>query len=398
MILKDAPNIRNDVYVRVNRIYLALEKTFAMNVLIEDLTSSGEGVGTLEGKKVFVDGALPSELVEIEITTSKKRYSKAKLLKIVKPSSARVDPICPLFGSCGGCQLMHLSYEEQLIWKRRRVKEALQRIGGLEVEVAACNPSPDQLGYRNKIHLHEGGFYKRHSHDIVQVERCYIHNPIGEKALKRVQNAREAIIRTSLATEEVLLVVDGKSSCDFITETLGDLKFKIRGGDFFQVNPKQAVQLYQKAIDCAELKSSARVLDGYCGVGCLSLFAAKEASEVVGIEVAKKAVQSAEENARLNGITNTQFICGKFEERLPHLGKFDVVFLNPPRGGVDPQVVQTLLAHPPQKLIYISCDPATLSRDLKVLQAGFSIKGVFPFDMFPQTVHVETLVNLDRLA
>jgi 23S rRNA (uracil1939-C5)-methyltransferase len=369
-----------------------------MKVVIEDLTSSGEGVGTLEGKKVFVDEALPTELVEIEITESKKRYSKATIMKMVKPSSARVDPICPLFGECGGCQLMHLSYDKQIEWKADRVSAALKRLGGIEAEVAPCTPSPDQLGYRNKIHLHQGGFYKRHSHDIVSIERCYIHNPIGEKALTEVQHANEAIIRTSLSEERVMIVVDGKPSCEFITETLGDLRFKIRAGDFFQVNPKQATQLYQKAIDLAQITRSTRVLDGYCGVGTLSLFAAQKAGEVVGIEVAKNAVESARENAQLNGITNIQFSIGKFEDKLPHIGEFDVVFLNPPRGGVDPRVIETLLAHPPQKLIYISCDPGTLSRDLKALQSGFAIEGVFPFDMFPQTVHVETLVNLNRLG
>lgn len=363
-------------------------------MIIEDLTSSGEGVGTLEGKKVFVDGALPGEQVEIEVTEVKKRYLKAKLLKVTNPSPARVSPICPLFGICGGCQLMHLSYSEQLNWKRKRVSDALKRIGGLDVMVEPCAPSPDQLGYRNKVHLHQGGYHKRHSHEIVPIDRCYIHNPIGEKMLPLAKNSGEAIIKTALASGEVLVEIDGRSNLPFITEQLGPLRFKIGPRDFFQVNPKQAYQLYQKAIGCAKLDRSTRVLDAYCGVGCLSLFAALEAKEVLGIEIEESAVISARENGKLNGISNASFTCGRVEKQLPKLGSFDTIFLNPPRGGVEPQVIATLLKHPPQRLIYISCDPATLARDLKLLQGGFIIEKAFPFDMFPQTVHVETLVEL----
>lgn len=356
-------------------------------MIIEDLTSTGEGVGTIEGKKVFVDGALPGETVEIEVLEDRKRFSKAKLLRIVKPSKHRVDPICPLFGTCGGCQIMHLEYPEQLNWKRKRVADALRRIGSLDVEVAECTPSPDQLGYRNKIHLHQGGLHKRHTHDIVSVDKCYILNPLGNKSLP--QTANEAIIRT--ANGEVLVELDGKSNRPYIIEHLGHLRFKIGPRDFFQVNSKQALQLYQKAVQCAQ---PGRVLDAYCGVGCLSLFASKQAKEVLGIEIEKSAVESAEENAKLNGITNVTFKCGKVEKLLPKLGSFDTIFLNPPRAGVEPEVISSLLKHPPKRLIYISCDPATLARDLKLLKTKFIIEEVVPFDMFPQTIHVETLINL----
>jgi len=365
-------------------------------LIIEDITSEGDGVGTLDGKKIFVDGALPTEEVEMEITESKKRFSKAKLLKIHKHSKDRVTPICPLFGTCGGCQIMHLAYPAQLKWKRARIKNALKRLGGIEVDVAPCTPSPDSLGYRNKIHLHNGGFYKKNSHEVVPVEKCYIHNPIGEKALPLTKGAKEAVIKTSLDTGEVLLVIDGRGDRPFITEKLGDLRFKIRSKDFFQVNPKQAAQLYEKAIHCAQLDDSMRVLDAYSGVGTLSLFAAQKAKEVIGIEIVRSAVKSAYENAELNGISNVEFRFGKVENELPKLGAFDVIFLNPPRGGVDESVLQTLIKHPPKRLLYISCDPATLSRDLKILQEKFVIEGVFPFDMFPQTVHVETLVSLNK--
>ncbi|MBS0629294.1 MAG: class I SAM-dependent RNA methyltransferase [Verrucomicrobia bacterium] len=354
-------------------------------MIIEDLTSSGEGVGSIEGKKVFVDGALPKEEVEVEVTENRKRFAKAKLLRIVRASPDRVDPICPLFGTCGGCQIMHLSYAEQLKWKRKRVQDALKRIGGLEIAVDECIPSPDQLGYRNKIHLHQGGLHKRHSHEVVPVERCYIFNGTLEPA----KNAHEAIIRT--AQEELLVEIDGVSNRPFIIEQLGALKFKIGPRDFFQVNPKQAFQLFQRAVQVAE---SGAMLDAYCGVGTLSLFAAQKGNKVLGIEVMESAVESARENAKLNGIENVAFKCGRVEKLLPKLGKFETIFLNPPRGGVEPEVIAALLQSPPKRLIYISCDPATLARDLKALQPHFVIESVTPFDMFPQTIHVETLVNL----
>lgn len=361
---------------------------------IEDLTSEGEGVGSIEGKKVFVEGALPGEEVEIKLTENRKRFAKAKLVRIIERSPDRVDPICPLFGVCGGCQLMHLSYAEQLNWKRKRVGDALSRIGGLSVAVAECVASPDQLGYRNKIHLHHGGLHKRHSHEVVLVERCYIHNDLGEKRLAEVKNCREAVIRTALQTKEVLVEADGKANRPFIIEQLGDLRFKIGPRDFFQVNPKQALQLYRKAIACARLGPESRVLDAYCGVGTLSLFAARQAKEVLGIEAVESAVDSARENGRLNGVDNVVFKQGLVEKMVGELAGFDAIFLNPPRGGVDSAVIEALLKSPPKRLIYISCDPATLARDLKALGDKFVIEDVIPFDMFPQTIHVETLVNL----
>jgi len=367
-----------------------------IQLTIEDLASSGEGVGTVEGKKVFIDGALPGERVHAEVTLSKKRYSKAKLLRIENASPYRVNPICPLFGLCGGCQIMHLSYPEQLAWKQRRVANALRRIGGLDIEVAPCEASPKDLEYRNKIVLEKGGFHKRHSHEIVPIPRCYIHNSLGEKALAQTAGTQKATIRTSFASQEVMIIKDGKANRDFIIERLGPLQFKIRPKDFFQINPLQAVRLYEKAVELAQLSMTTRVLDAYCGVGCLSLFAALKAKEVVGIETGRTAIKSAKENALLNTISNAQFICGAVEQFLPKLGLFDTVFLNPPREGVAPKVIEALLTHSPNRLLYISCDPATLSRDLKALKEAFHIEKVIPFDMFPQTVHVETVVVLNK--
>lgn len=358
-----------------------------MQVEITDLSSSGEGVGHVDGMAVFVDGALPGERVELKGLVKRKRFAKAQLERVVKASSDRVKPVCPLFGTCGGCQIMHLDYEAQLRFKRNRVLEALRRIGGFDVEVEACLPSPRQLGYRNKIHLHHGGFYKKHSHETVKVDRCYIHNDIGERVLPSVQGAKEAIVKTSFADGQVMQIVDGVSDRQVIYETLGDLRFEIGPRDFFQINPEQALNLYEVAIEFAGIQKDDHVLDAYCGVGCLALFASKVAKSVHGIESGRQAIVRAKKNAELNGIKNVTFECGHVEQSDLTC---DVLFINPPRGGLEKGVIDKINA---RRCVYISCDPATLARDLKKL-SGYRLVKVKQLDMFPQTMHVETVCLL----
>ncbi len=361
---------------------------------IVDLTSSGEGVARQDGKAIFIDGALPGETVEAEIIQSKKRFSKARLSTILEPSSHRVEPICPLFGTCGGCQIMHLAYPAQLKWKTSRLQNTLQRIAKINTPVQPTIASPDQLYYRHKIQLHNGGFYKRQTHTTVPISKCYIHNQAGDAELAQVKNCREATIRTSSTTKETLLICNGKPNKTHITEKLLGLTFQISPHDFFQINPRQASQLYEKALQLANLTSKSRVLDAYCGVGTLTLLAAQKSQEVIGVESGRTAIQNARKNAELNNITNAAFYCDLVENKIASLGTFDTVFLNPPRDGLDPKILQELLQNPPQTLIYISCDPATLARDLSQLHSTFDIDYVQPFDLFPQTSHVETLVQL----
>ncbi len=359
-----------------------------MQVEITDLSASGSGVGHVGGMAVFVDGALPGEVVEVGQLEKKKRFARADLVRVVKAGEDRVTPVCPLFGTCGGCQAMHMSYEAQLAFKRRRVEEALRRIGGCDVEVAECLGSEKQLHYRNKIHLHRGGFYKRHSHEVVQVEKCFIHNEMGEKRLGEARAAKEAVIKTSIADGEVMVIADGKAiDRKVIYETLGDLRFEIGPRDFFQINSWQALKLYLTAVEFAGFKGDEQVIDAYCGVGCLSLFAAREAKSVHGIESGRAAIDRARKNAKLNNIENVSFECAHVEDRALDC---DVLFLNPPRDGLDEGVINKVQA---KRCVYISCDPATLARDVKRL--GYRVVKVQPIDLFPQTVHVETVCLLE---
>lgn len=424
-----------------------------INLKITSMSSSGEGIGSLEGLKVFVDGALPGETVLAKISQRKKKYAKAQLLKILSPSDARIQPHCPLFNACGGCQIMHLQYPAQLMLKQERVIDAFQRIGGFQTaKVLPCLPSPLSLGYRNKIQLpvvwehgkKKLGLYKKKSHEIIPLKRCMIQCSGGEEILSiisdrlTIPSVKYVLIRNAIFNEQalVIFVTNGKFSKElklfaeelmeansliqgvvenvntrndnvilgstfrllvgkpFIYETLLNKTFKISPSAFFQVNPGQAENLYQKALDLAEIKPHEVVVDAYCGVGTLALFAADKAHHVYGIEPISQAIANANENARINTAENCTFVCAKAEDYIQQIENLDVVFLNPPRGGCAPEMLDALLDKKPKRIVYISCDPATLARDLKILSGRYTIDQIQPLDMFPQTMHVETIVRM----
>jgi 23S rRNA (uracil1939-C5)-methyltransferase len=422
-------------------------------VEITSLSSTGEGIGTYQGLKIFVDGALPNETAKVKLVEYKKNYAIGQLVSIATPSFERTEPLCPLFGECGGCQIMHLQYPAQLKLKQKKVRDALHRIGGLsDCEPLPCSPSPSSLSYRNKIQLplvwENGkktiGLYRKNSHEIIPLKRCYIQCPQGEDIFTfisenlNIPTVRHVLIRNAVFNEEALVifvstaqfskelkkfsqelmqthkmikgVVDNLNTSSnnvilgphfrllagrpYIYERLLGKLFKISPSAFFQVNPAQTEHLYSRAISLAEIKSSEIVLDAYCGVGALSLFSAPHAEHVFGIECIPHAIADAIENARLNRLNNLTFICGKVEERIQQFEKLDLVFLNPPRKGCELKVLEALLQKKVRKVIYISCDPATLARDLALLATHYEVETIQPFDMFPQTMHVETIVRL----
>lgn len=431
-----------------------MEREDHVDIEIDNLGVYGEGVGRKEGLIYFVEGALPGERVKIAVTEKRSSFARGELLSILRESKERVTPPCPLFDRCGGCQIMHLAYEKQLYYKQRRVQEALTRIGGLQSDlVAPCLPSPSPLAYRNKIQLpldSSGrlGLYARHSHTIIPVDKCLIHCDLGEEVFHVVSrllkampqpSLRHLLIKTATHTNEALVVlitktkeplktfaeavakeapsvkgvvqryepretnaILGSELCTlvgqgWIEEELSGLRFKISPTSFFQVNPAQAEVLYEKALAEAELTGAERVLDAYCGVGTLSLLFAKRAREVTGIETVGEAIADAKENAQRNGIDNAIFLTGKAEEKIKEVKGIDVALLNPPRKGCEKSLLLSLAAKKPGRIIYISCDPATLARDLKILvEKGYTLKGVQPVDMFPQTMHVESIATLVR--
>lgn len=429
-----------------------------LQISIQRLGIHGEGIGEWKGLTIFVDGALPGETVTASVVEVRKNFARATVDAFETLSPHRVAPPCPVFGRCGGCQLQHLDYSHQLETKRQRVVDAFERIGKLfDVPVSKCVPSPEPFAYRNKIQLPvvvdsdlRLGLYAFNSHEIIEIDKCYIHCELGEEAFHRIRRVlktvpeiwpslRHVLVKTGVATGQVLviLVTDGEGSPlltsvasqilealpqiqgvvqnintspgnvilsskyrtlagqPYIEDLICGLKFKVSPASFFQVNPRQAEKLYQQALTFAELQGNETVLDAYCGVGTLSLIFAQKAKKVIGIEVVPAAIEDAKENAQLNQIKNAAFVCAKAEDYIARLEGIDTAVLNPPRKGCDPQFLEVLGKLQPKKLVYISCDPATLARDLAILKSkGYAIQAAVPFDMFPQTMHVECVVKL----
>ncbi len=435
---------------------MQIEVGQVLDLEVGRLGINGEGVGHFQGYTIFIDGALPGEVVRVRLEEKHKSYGKGGILKHLVSSSERIQPPCPLFGKCGGCQLMHLSYSQQLIAKWQRVVDALERIGKFsQVDVSPCIPAEKPLSYRNKIQLPvisspvRLGLYAKNSHDLVAIDGCQIHCDLGEKALTSIRSIlqetsikegelKHLLIKTAIYTREILIVFVTKAALPwvssvaerirsqvpevkgivqninrgigntvlgrdfsivagqgYIEERLCGMIFKISPASFFQVNPAQAENLYEQALEFCSLTGREIVLDAYCGVGTLSLILARRAGRVIGIECVADAIADAKENAKRNGISNVQFVCDKAEEYLFNLEQVDVAVLNPPRKGCDKLLLEKLTDLGVDRIVYISCDPATLARDLHFLSTrGYRVDKVQPFDMFPQTSHVECLVRL----
>lgn len=436
-------------------------------IKIHGLGSSGEGVGKLDGLAIFVEGALPGEEVLAELENVKKNYAVGRLVEIIKPSAERVEPLCPLYKSCGGCQLQHLSYPAQLKWKRQQVVDAIERIGKLDgVEVFDTLGMDNPLRYRNKMQFPVGknlqiGCYARGSHKIIDTQSCLIQNGGNDKILAAVRNVakkfnlqpynedthkgflRHVMGRVGCKGELMIVLVTATKNFPneknfvralikelpevtsiqqnvqtyhnnvilgrdtkilygkpTIHDKIGDLTFNISARSFFQVNTAQAETLYKTALDFAELHGQETIIDAYCGTGTIGLFMAKKVRKVIGVEVVSSAIADAKRNARENNIRNAEFIIGDAVKVLPQLllnaGIYaEAVVIDPPRAGCDRKVLETFAAMKPDKIIYVSCNPATLARDLKILdELGYRTKKIQPVDMFPFTSHVESVAQL----
>ena len=430
-------------------------------VNIVSLNSNAQGVGRLEDFTVFVEGALPDEIVKIKIVEVKKNYAVGDLLEIIKSSAERIEPRCSIYSECGGCQLQHLSYNAQLKWKRRQVVDALKRIGKIDVTVKDTIGMSDPWRYRNKMQFPVGrtkskiqiGCFAKSSHKVIDTDSCLIQRPQNDEILQAVRKVsdkfkvsvydedrhrgvlrhvmgrvglNETMLVLVTATEKlpnektiiralrnelpnitsiqqniqmqhnnVILgretkILYGKRT---IKDKIGKLEFNISARSFFQVNTVQAEKLYQTALNFADLKGHEVVIDAFCGTGTITLFLAKHAKFAYGIEIVSSAIADAKLNARLNNVRNAQFITGDATAILPKLGvKPDVMVLDPPRAGCDEKFLLTIAKLKPSKVVYVSCNPATLARDLNILESnGFKTQIVQPVDMFPFTSHVEAV-------
>lgn len=417
-----------------------------ITLTITGCSHRGEGVGrTSSGQVIFVPYALPGEVVECVITEVKKDYARGRLLEIIRPAAGRTEPPCKVYYACGGCHLQHAGYPLQLEIKTRNVAEALTRLGKLkDFIIHPVLGMEHPWRYRNKVHLHPGvvngtgflGLYREKSHDLLKIPDCLLlprdivdvwHLLEEELPFPWLADLKGVILKKSFATGEKMvafltrkarfpgrelvdsLVRQGTSTVvqvnagtktkvlagkGYIEERLGPLTFRLSPVSFFQVNPLQALRLYEQATAWTELTGKETVIDVYSGTGTLALFAAHSAKKVYGIEAVKEAVEDARVSARYNGVENVTFLWGTAEKVLPELiteeKKIHVVILDPPRQGCQEVVLEAVAACRPARIIYVSCNPATLARDAaRFLSRGYRLAEVQPLDMFPQTYHVE---------
>lgn len=428
-----------------------LEKNKIYEADIESYGCNGEGISHIDGFPVFIENALQGEKVKFLAVKVLKNFAYGKLLEVITPSKSRKEVICPVFKRCGGCQLLHIHYKEQLYLKTEIVKDCMRKFSGLSnFEVAFCEGAENPFNYRNKAQYpvkdKQVGFYAPRSHELIPIDKCFMQNTADEKYIEIIKNyahskdIRHLYTRCGENEQMVVLVTNSRKlkDEDWLVEQfmhagvttlvqninlkntnvilgeenkvlygtgkiegrIGKLKFSVSPHSFFQINTKQTEKLYQKGKDLLELKGDERLMDLYCGIGSIGLFMADSVKSIIGVECIPEAIENAKENAKKNGVENAEFLVGLSEEVFPALMKKgempDIVVVDPPRKGCDEKLLSTLLEYLPEKILYISCNPSTLSRDLKILSEKYSVGTVYPYDLFPNTRHVECCVKLQR--
>ena len=431
-----------------------------------DISSEGKGVIKNGKDIIFCDGLFPNEEADIELCYQRAGVYFGKVKKLYTLSKDRIQPKCKICTACGGCQYQQINYSTQLKFKTQRVKNALTRIGKLDVNVLPCLGMKEPYHYRNKIQVpfskdKKGhvvyGFYRENSHEIIPIKECAIENQKAASILWDIKELiksfnistynedngkgilRYVLIRTSLHYDELMVVL--VTSClnfpnqrnfidtlikkhpeittivenvnsrhtnvilgnkekvlygkGYIKDSILGLTFEISASSFYQVNPVQVEVLYQTVLDLLDINQSQTVLDAYSGVGTIGLIAAKKAKKVISVEIVKDAYKNGIENAKRNNVNNIEFHCGDAGEFInSYEGDLDIVIMDPPRKGSDEKFLSTLLNKKPKQIIYVSCDPETLARDLLYLSKEYQVTYVQPVDMFPMTAHVETVVQL----
>lgn len=447
---------------------MAAKKNEQHPLRIEGYGSAGEGVARLEGQAVFVKGALAGEVCQVQLLKVGKSAAWGRVTQVLTPVPSRQSPDCPRYPRCGGCQLRHMTYAEELRFKRQKVQDALQRIGGWTGRVEKIHGAEAPDRYRNKIQfpVADGprvGFFRARSHEVIDAEDCLL-QPLAATRLREAfklwmeryqvpaydERVHGGLIRhfyvrvnrrghslcaviangTDLPHQEELVqalrraepdlagvvlsvnqektnVILGKTHrClwgrDYLEDTLCGLTFRLSVPSFYQVNREQAEVLYGRALAFAGLTGRETVLDLYCGIGTITLVMARQAGRAIGAEVIPAAVEDAKANAARNEVTNAEFLCADAAQAAQTLAdrglRPDVICVDPPRKGLAPAVIDAIVQMAPQRLVYVSCDPATLARDVKRMEEqGYVLQRAEAVDLFPRTAHVETVVLLSKL-
>ena len=449
---------------------MEFRKNSVFTARIDSVTLTGDGVARIDGRVVFVKGAIDGELCEIRLLKVTDRISWGRLERVLEPSPHRREPECPHYKKCGGCCFMHMSYEHELEIKRAAVDDALRRIGGLELKASAITPSPRTERYRNKAIYAVGeadgrivtGFYRSRSHDLTPAEDCLIQTEFSARAAAAVRRwmeekriapydertgrglvrhvfcrygagtgqAQVTVVAAGDVPEKEALSARVREACpetesivlninrtrgntvlsgEFrtlwgkpaVADTLCSLRFELSPRSFYQVNRDQAERLYEKALELAEPGPEDTALDMYCGAGTITLCLAKRAGQVIGAEIVPEAVENARRNAAANGVRNVRFLCADASDAAKTLSEEGVrprvIVADPPRKGLAEGVVQTLAGMDAERIVYVSCDPATLSRDLKrFADLGYAAARAEAFDMFPRCGHVECVTLITK--
>lgn len=384
---------------------------------IESLSNNGDGIGRVDGWVVFVPFALPGDRVRARIWRNDANCSSADLVEVLRPSCERVEPLCPLFTVCGGCQYQHFSYEAQLYWKTRQVGELLKLHAGLEVPVNPASPSPVQYGYRSKITPHfdkpKGsqigpiGFLKKGSRrELVDVPQCPIAMDCINEALPLIRkDARASASKYKRGATLLLRASEGGVITNhnaIAAERVGELEFHFLAGDFFQNNPFILPSFTSYVAEQACADGQEYLVDAYCGSGLFSLCLASRFKQVTGVEVSETSADWARSNARTNGIEHAHFLAadaGAIFDEIEFPAANTTVLIDPPRKGCDEHFLGQLFRFGPSRVVYVSCNPATQIRDLAHFdREGYRVVDVQPFDLFPQTKHLECIVTLVRRA
>lgn len=424
---------------------------------------NGEGIGYDHGVPVFIPGALMHETVDVKITQEKEKYKTAKLIRVIRKSKDRVEPECRYCDSCRACTLMHLKYERQLNYKKQTLKQALKKYADIDMPVSIIK-NENIYHYRNKFKLPFGmekgkivtGMYESERGRFVPIEDCIIHEEVLEKVRKQIleimnkyklkaynertrEGYRSLIMRTfnnkialvfvvgdntdlepmlsdltrieevsSIyysvntnkkyinALENDLVHVFGKNC---LNARINGLKLVFTPKSFFQLNTRQAEVLYDEAVSLID-ENDEEVLEAYCGVGVMSLMAARKAKHVTGVEIVPDAIDNAKKNARYNKIDNVDFVVGDSGSVMEEISKekqLDCLIVDPPRTGLDEKMINSILNSNAKKLIYVSCNPSTLAKNLNVLKEYYNIESIRAIDVFSNTEHVESIVYLARI-
>ena len=447
---------------------MELAKNQEHTVTIEGYGEGGMGVARIDGRVVFVHGALRGEKCRVLILKTLKSVAFAKVLEVIEPSSERITPDCPYFPRCGGCTYRHIRYEEELRLKRQRVQDNLSRIGGSDVTVEEILGARDTLRYRNKAQYpvsKDGavGFYRARTHEVIECEHCLLVKPVADAAAEALREymqscrvagydektgrglVRHLYIRSNAAGESLVCVLvngdklpkedrlvtllrDACPKCtgivlgtntkkgnvilgdryrtlwgsDRLEDTLCGKTFRLSVPSFYQVNRVQAERLYAKAIEFAGLTGQETVLDLYCGAGTITLALSDHAKKVLGAEIVPEAIDDARENAARNGVKNAEFFCGDASDVAKKLAREnlrpDVITVDPPRKGLAADVVESIAEMQPGRVVYVSCDSATMARDVtRLADLGYTAQRACAVDMFPRADHVETICLLSKL-